>query len=163
MKVAKKILPLLVSSLLIFSINFSTWSGLPGGSTTPYERTVDVIPPTVDEELAEDIDSGSKMLSDKVLWIITVPKPDDYGTSLSYILALVQVSINWALWLLSFVALIYMLYCGFLVFSSGSEDKNAQKGKKWIKTAVIALAWIGLSRLIISAMIWLITNVAWSN
>ena len=53
-----------------------------------------------------------------------------------------------------------MIYCGFLVFSSGSDDKNASKGKKWISTAAIALTGIGLSWLIISAMIRFIQRIS---
>jgi len=43
-----------------------------------------------------------------------------------------------------------------LVLTSWSDDKNAEKWKKWIKTAIIAIAWIGLAWLIVSAMIWFI-------
>jgi len=157
MKFAKKILPLLISSLLIFSINFSIWGDLPWGSGNPYIRKIDSQPPKVDETNPDKIHDGSATLSSRLKWIITVPQPEDYNTSLWYVMSLIQIAINRTLWILSFVTLVYMLYCGFLIFASGSEDNNAKKGKKWIKTAAIALAWIGLSWLIISAMIRLIT------
>jgi len=160
MKIIKKILLFTCTSILL--INFSIWQWIQWWSKIPYERPTDTKSPTVSNEEVEDIGGWSKAASDKVLWIIKVPQPDNYSTSLSYVMALIQIAINWVLWLLSFVALIYMLYCGFLVFSSGSDDKNAQKGRKWIKTAAIALAWIGLSRLIISAIIWIINLIVWS-
>lgn len=116
--------------------------------------------PQIEGEEIEKIDEWWKTFSDKLGWILQLPQKEDYPTSLWYVTTLIQVLINWLLWILSFVALVYMLYNGFLVFSSGSDDKNASKGKKWISTAAIALAWIWLSWLIISAMIRFINNIA---
>lgn len=116
--------------------------------------------PQIEGEEITKIDEWWKTFSDKLGWILQLPQKEDYPTSLWYVTTLIQVLINWLLWILSFVALVYMLYNGFLVFSSGSDDKNASKGKKWISTAAIALAWIWLSWLIISAMIRFINNIA---
>ena len=116
--------------------------------------------PQIEGEEIEKINEWWKTFSDKLGWILQIPQKEDYTTSLWYVTTLIQVLINWLLWILSFVALVYMLYNGFLVFSSGSDDKNASKGKKWISTAAIALAWIWLSWLIISAMIRFINNIA---
>ena len=86
----------------MFSANFNVLaSWLPGGSETPYIRTLNPTSPTVDEEPAEGIGTGSKKLSDKLSWIIHVPQPDNYDTSLSYVMAIIQISVNWVLWLLS--------------------------------------------------------------
>ena len=163
MRLAKNILSILTGFLLVFSINFSNWAGLIGGSDVPFEHNPEVNPPKCNGEECGGIETWTTAVSNNILNIIKVPQPDSYNTKLWYVLSLVQVSINRLLWILSTVALVYMLYCGFLVFFSGAEDKNASKGKKWIKTATIALAWIGLSWLIISAMIRLITNVAWTD
>jgi hypothetical protein len=100
--------------------------------------------------------SGSKVMWDKSVWILHLPQVTNYDTELWYLLALIKIIINRILWILAFIALIYMLYCWFLVLSSWSDDKNASKGKKWIKTAAVAIAWIWLAWLIISAMIWFI-------
>ena len=107
-----------------------------------------------------DINIWPQKFTDKLGWILHLPTKTDYTTSLWYILSLIQILVNWLLWILAFVAIIYMLYCGFLVLSSGSDDKNASKGKKWISTAAIALAWIGISWLVISAMIWFIDLIS---
>ena len=115
--------------------------------------------PFMSGDKIEDINEWWKTFSERLEWILSIPQKDKYSTSLWYVTTLIQVIINWLLWILSFVALVYMLYCGFLVLSSGSDDKNASKGKKWISTAAIALAWIGLSWLIISAMIRFINNI----
>ena len=97
---------------------------------------------------------------DKSVWILHLPQPDTYETKLWYTLALIQIAVNWILGMLAVVSLVYILYCWFLVLSSWSEDKNASKWKSWIKNAAIAIAWIGLSWLIISAMIWFINTMA---
>lgn len=102
----------------------------------------------------------SQTFSTKSEWILHLPQPENYNTSLSYVMALIQIAINRTLWMLAVIALVYMLYCGAMVFFSGADDKNASKGKKWIYTAWIALAWIWLSRFIISAIIWFINLIA---
>lgn len=107
--------------------------------------------------------SGSKIMWDKGVWIIHLPSVTDYNTELWYFLALIKIAINWILGILASVALVYMLYCWFLVLSSWSDDKNVSKGKKWIRTAAVAIAWIWLAWLIISAMIWFIRVITKAN
>lgn len=116
--------------------------------------------PIMNNKEIDDINEWWKSFSDKLKWILEIPQKENYNSSLWYVTTLIQVIINWLLWILSFVALVYMLYNWFLVFSSGSDDKSASKGKKWISTAAIALAWIWLSWLIISAMIRFINNIS---
>ena len=111
----------------------------------------------------QNIEWWSQHISEKTLWIIHLPQPENYTTSLGYVMALIQIAINWTLWILAFIALIFLLYCGFLIFSAGTDDKSASKGKSWIKTAAIALSGIGLSWLIISAMLRFINNIAASG
>ena len=104
------------------------------------------------------IDEWSKNFTDNLEWILHMPQKYEYETSLWYALALITIAVNWILWMLAFVALVYMIFCGFLVLSS--DDKNASKVKKWIYTAAIALAWIWLAWLIISAMVWFIESIS---
>ena len=100
---------------------------------------------------------------DKLQWVLRFQEREEYSTTLWYAVSLVQVAINWILWILAFVALAYMLYSWFLVLSSWADDSKAKKGRKWISTAAIALAWIWLSWLIVSAMIWFITFLSESK
>ena len=115
---------------------------------------------TLDGEPTKNIDQGSHGISEKLKWILQLPEPGNYNTWLWYVMALIQITMNWLLGMLALVALIYMIYCGFLVVSSWSDEKNASKGKKWIRNAAIALAWIGISRLIVSAIIRFIFTMA---
>ena len=122
--------------------------------------------PKVDNEDISKTDpiwQWSHKIWSKSHWILQLPHTEDYDSELWYFLALVKIAVNWILWILAFIALVYMLYCGYLVLSSWSDDKNAWKGKQWIKTAAIVIAWIGLSWLIISAMIWFINVITKAN
>lgn len=126
-----------------------------------------IIPPTntntdpkINQKNVSSIEGWSHWMSEESKWILHLPKPGDYNTWLWYVIALIQIAINRLLWILAIVALIYMMYCGFLILSSWSDETKAWKGKKWISTAAIALAWIGLSRLIVSAILRFITIMA---
>lgn len=144
--------------LCIFTLNFSNAKS-PLRDKWEAHPTPTIQDPSINKGgINGKIGEWSTAETDKLHWILHFPERTDYSTNLSYALKLVQIFINWILWLLATVALIYMLYCWFLVFSSWSEDKNAQKGRKWISTAAIALAGIGLSWLIVSIMIWLINS-----
>ena len=161
MKLIKKFLSLILWIGIIFSLNFSLTQWLWTGNMNIVSDNP-LHDPKIEWEHIPDNPTNNwwRSFNDKLNWIIKIPSPSDYETSLWYTMRLIQIAINRLLWMLSFVALVYMLYCWFLVFSSWSGDTNAKKGKKWITTAATALAGIWLSRLIISAMIRLITNVA---
>ena len=157
----KKLLASLVWILIIFVLNVgynAEWLSHPGGQ----ERKPEVHTWKFSWEILGENPTaeGWHKLSELLNWIIHIPQPNEFETKLWYVMKLIQIAVNRLLWILSLVALIYMLYCWFLVFSSWSGDKNAQKGKKWIGTAATALAWIWLSWLIISIMIRFITNIA---
>ena len=160
MKILKKIWLLLAWFSVIFGINFSSWLRSPFPEywrTTSSDSTATVAGTTVNESWS--ISEWSRTISDQLRWTIDTPNTgtyDNYTTSLWRVITLIQKAINRLLWILAFVALVYMLYNWFLILTSWSDTKNADKGKKWISTAAIALAWIGLSWLIVSAIIWII-------
>ncbi len=163
MSIIKKIWIALFWIMTTFTLNFGycymdDWKGPSNRDIDPKLET-----PQVGTSTITSIDDWPKTFSDKLKWILQLPKPENYPTALWYIISLIKISINWLLSLLATVALVYMLYCGFLVFTSWADDKNASKGKKWISTAAIALAWILLSWLIISAIIRFISLVSKSG
>ena len=108
----------------------------------------------------DSIWSWSKVMWDKSTWIVHLEQVENYDTELWYALSLIQIAVNWILWILAFVVFGYMLYNWFLVLSAWSNDKNVAKWKKWISNAIIAIVWIGLAWLIISAMIRFIKNIS---
>lgn len=166
MKILKKIWLLLAWFSIIFGINFNSCWALDGGSSLHPEGYTGSNP-SVNEIAVDGSWSTSQWINtftNELSGIINNPDNDSYNdsynTSLWKAIKLIQIAINRILWILALVALVYMLYNWFLVLTSWTESKNADKGKKWISTAAIALAWIGLSWLIVSAIIWLIKFVS---
>ena len=54
------------------------------------------------------------------------------------------------------VALVYLIYHGFIMLTAAGDDAQYKKGLKGIKFAAIAIVGIGLSRLIVSGIFRLI-------
>lgn len=157
MKYFKHIWIILFSAITILSLNFGFWLKLLGPTQESFNWNST---PEIDSQEIENINQGSKTFSEKLEWILHLPQKSDYPTSLWYVTSLIQITINWLLWILASVVLVYMLYCGFLILSSWSDDKNVSKGKKWISSAAITIAGIGLSWLVISAMIRFINIIS---
>ena len=70
----------------------------------------------------------------------------------------VRTAINWVLGMLSLVALVIALYAGFLMMTSGGDEKKYQKWVGLLKWAGIGLAIIALSWLIVSLIFWVING-----
>lgn len=146
--------------IIMGSLNFSFASGL----KNPYEKKVPDYQDNAEENVSVSWDTPladwQDAIASKTPWIIKPAEEiTDHWTALNHTIHLIQVAINWLLWILATVALIYVLYCGFLIFTAGSDEAWVKKWTKWIKTAAIALAWIWLSWLIVSAILWLINNL----
>ena len=73
----------------------------------------------------------------------------------------IKTAINWVLWMLSLVALVIALYAGFLMMTSGGDEKKYQKWVGLLKWAGIGLAIIALSWLIVSLIFWIINWAIW--
>lgn len=73
--------------------------------------------------------------------------------------AFVQNLINWALGLVGLVALIYLLYNGFLMITAAGDDGQFKKWAKAARTAVIALIGLGVSALIVNLILYLIAQI----
>ena len=71
-------------------------------------------------------------------------------------LNLIRNWVNYALSLLGFVALIYLLYHGFLILTAAGDDEQYKKWMKWLRIAATAIAWIWLSWLFVSLIYRLI-------
>ena len=79
----------------------------------------------------------------------------------SRVMDVIKKAINYALGLLSLVALVYLIYHGFLILTAAGDDTQYKKGIKGIQYAAIAIAGIGASWLIVSAIFRLITLIIW--
>lgn len=61
--------------------------------------------------------------------------------------------------MLGLVALVYLIYHGFLIVTATGDDTQYKKGLKGIKFAAIAIAGIGASWLIVSGIFRLIALI----
>lgn len=71
--------------------------------------------------------------------------------------------INYALWMIALIALVYLIYHGFIMVTAAGDDTQYKKGIKGIKYAAIAMVGVGMSRLIVSAIFWLIALIIWTS
>lgn len=148
--------------LTIFSLNFSSVVWLCIHSDCG-ESDKQVETPKIDnQELDGDTDKWISRFDSLINWIIHPSNDYKYDSKLKNVTSLIQITINRLLWILSLVALVYVLYCGFSIFSAWSDDGKVKKWKKWLTTAAIAIAWIWLSWLIVSLMLWFI-NILTQN
>jgi len=65
-------------------------------------------------------------------------------------LQLVKNIINYVLGFMALIALVYLIYNGFLILTAGGDDAQYKKGIGSLKYAAIAIAGVGASRLIVS-------------
>lgn len=86
-------------------------------------------------------------------------KITDHTSAKAKTLQIVKNLVNYALGMLSFVALVYLIYNGFLMVTAAGDDAQYKKGLKSIKYAIIAIAGIGLSRLMVSFIFWLLAKI----
>ena len=70
----------------------------------------------------------------------------------------IKKAINWVLWLLAFVCLCLTLYAGFLMLTSGWDNKKYGEWFSIIKNAAIWLAIIAVSWLIVSLIFYVINT-----
>lgn len=96
----------------------------------------------------------------EVDWIQGVNKKiEDHNTAKERTLAIIKNLINYALGLLSLVALIYIIYHGIMIMTAAWDDAKYKEWLKWVKFAAIALVWIWLSRVLVSSIFWVIFEV----
>jgi hypothetical protein len=72
--------------------------------------------------------------------------------------ALFKTIINYALGIAFFVAVIYLIYGGFLYITSAGNEESAEKGKNAIVYSLIGIVVIVLSFVIVSAVYRFVAN-----
>lgn len=74
-------------------------------------------------------------------------------------LKIINKAINYALGMLSLIALIYLMYHGFIILTAAGDDSKYKQWMKGIKYAAIAIAGIGLSWIFISTIFWAVNAI----
>lgn len=159
--VMKKYLLLIISFLSVFYITSycsAALDGLKKDTIWNQEQHKAIVEVTSDNPIRDgmywtinnDPSSVQGVIDDKI---------ETHSWALDSTMNLIQIIINYSLGILAFIALIYLVYCGFLMLSSAGNDKQYDKGKAWIKVAAIALIGIGLSWLIVSLILRFIVKL----
>ena len=76
-------------------------------------------------------------------------------------LGFIQRMINWALSVLGVIALVYLLYHGFLMVTAAWDDAQYKKWAKAVRAAFIALVWIWLSALVVNFILYVLSIMMW--
>ncbi len=102
-----------------------------------------------DNPLTSQTDNGS---AEK----IAVPGAVDGTNTKDAFVNVVKGAINWVLGILALIALIVVLYGGFLMVTAAGEEDNYKKGFTILKQAAFGLVLIGVAWFILSLVFWLI-------
>lgn len=154
---------IIISSLLLTNV-FGQWLNLWNTNTilnTDINKAIDTntsngtIWDPIREWAYQIVNAGNSW--QQIWWIIS--NDNEIATheiALNKTLQIIKNIINYALGLVSLIALIYLLFHWFMIVTAAWDEARYKKWLAWIKYAAIALAWIWLSRFIISFIFWII-------
>ena len=71
----------------------------------------------------------------------------------------IKSAINWILGILALIALVVLLYGGFLMVTAAGNEENYKKGFTILKQAAIGLILIGIAWFIVSIVFWLVNLI----
>ncbi len=95
-------------------------------------------------------------------WIVGVGNQiSSHPEAQNKVMQVVKNIINYVLGMLALVALVYLLYHGFMMVTAAGDDAQYKKGMAGIKYAAIAIAGIGASWLVVSWIFRLIALLIW--
>lgn len=120
------------------------------------------------QNISDPLRDGAYNIISPVSWTGTLSgvlgvgdKISSHQNAQSKTMDVIKNMINYALWMLALVALVYLIYHGFLILTAAGDDTQYKKGLSGIKYAAIAIAGIGASWLVVSAIFWLIALMIW--
>lgn len=97
-----------------------------------------------------------------VEWIVKENDPiETHWEALWDTLQIIRNVVNRALWMLSLVALIYIIIQWFIILTAAGDDNKQKKWIAWIKRAWLAIIWIGVSRFIVTFIFRIIRWISW--
>ncbi len=109
--------------------------------------------------LRKGIEGAVNTEGDNKQWVPGIRKPnkiENFDEAKNNTMSVVKKFINYALGLLSFVALVYLIAHGVMVLTAMDDDAKVKKWTQGIKTAAIALGGIGVSWLLVSFIFYII-------
>ena len=122
------------------------------------------------ENINDPLRDGAYNIVDPVTWTgelsglaSTDEKISSHQNAQNKTMTVIKKMINYALWMLALVALVYLIYHGFLILTAAGDDAQYKKGLAWAKYAAIAIAGIWASWVLVSAIFWLIALMIWTT
>ena len=104
----------------------------------------------------DPIRDGSYIIWENTDGIYNAEELTDTGTSREKTTNFIKGIVNYALWILGLIALIYMMYHGFLTLTAGADEEKYKKWREGVRYAAIALAGIGVAWFVVSGVFWLV-------
>lgn len=98
----------------------------------------------------------------RVEWIVKEDNPiETHWEALGDTMQIIRNAVNRALWMLSLVALIYIIIQWLIILTAAGDDNKQKKWIAGIKRAWLAILWIGVSRFIVTFIFRIIRWVSW--
>ena len=98
---------------------------------------------------------GSYTLSEGVEGIYNDTKLEDTGTSREKNANYIKGYINYFLGITGLIALLYLLYHGFMAVTAWTDEDQLKKGMEWVKYAGMAILGIAVAWFVVSGLFWL--------
>ncbi|PJA48070.1 MAG: hypothetical protein CO170_03870 [candidate division SR1 bacterium CG_4_9_14_3_um_filter_40_9] len=158
----KKIVLLGIITAYIVGLSSLAQFEVPGNATIYTEEQTQVINADdlsnpIREGAYKVINAEDNIPKNKVGGLVSADiEIETHDTAKLQTLSIIRNIINYALGLVSLVALIYLIYHGVLVLTAAGDETQYKRGIKGIQFAAIAIAGIGLSRLIVSFVFYII-------
>ena len=67
----------------------------------------------------------------------------------------IRIAVNWLLWLLAFIALLFLLYGGFKVLTAGTDEAALGEAWKIVKNAGLGILMIAISWIIVTFIFYI--------
>ncbi len=84
---------------------------------------------------------------------------EDNATAWERLTDLIKAVLNYFLWIIGLVAMVYLLYHAFLTLTAGDDEERASEWFKGMKYAFIAIIGIWLSWFFVSAIFFILSTV----
>lgn len=97
----------------------------------------------------------------KISSILEAGEITEHKTAMDSTLNFIKKIVNYLLWFLWLIALLFMIYHWFLMLTAAGDDAQYKKWLKSIKYAAIAIWWVWISWLFVSFIFWLISKFIW--
>lgn len=105
---------------------------------------------------------GKTNIKGKIDWLLDV-STTNYATILSTTLARIQSIVDWSLWLLAVICVIYLVYNAIIILFKFDDDKAQSEALNSIKTVAWVIVWIWLTWFIVSAAFYVVSFFGWSS